>query len=798
MTGSRQDSRMDRLVVAYGRWVVDHVWATLLLSLLLVAACSYPLVATIAGTAGPTLGMSKDYRVYFGPGNPQLVAFDQVQDRYTKNDNSLIVIEPTASETAFNQDTLALAEELTDRAWSLVYSLRVDSVTNYQHTEADGDDLRVAPLVENARTLSEDQIQRIREIAVNEPLLIGRLTSESGHAIAVNVVHQLPALDDSEVEEVAAEVRALREEMLAKYPDHNIYLTGSNFMSVSFSEASQQDVASLIPLMYLVIIVITWVLVRSIAGTVGTLGVIFTSMMASVGLTAYAGIQFTPPSISAPLIVSTLAVADSIHVLVSMFANMREGQDKRSALIDSLRVNFMPIFLTSVTTALGFLSINFADSPPLRDLGNIVAMGVIVAWLLSVSLLPALMMLLPVKVPKQSGGLSRRMESLGQFVVRRKRPVLIVSLVVAGVLCALVPLNQANETFVHYFDTSVKFRTDTDWVADNITGLYTMEFDLEAPGGAGGVTDPTYLQQLDAFKQWWLADPRVKHVASVSDIFKRLNKNMHGDDETYYRVPDNPELAAQYLLLYEFSLPFGLDLGNQINIDKSATRFFVAFEHLDAVETRALVDEAHAWLAENAPGMETIGVSPAVMFAYIADRNIKSMFIGMPVALIGISFLLILALASWKMGLLSLIPNLVPLGLAFGLWGLIDGKINFTMAIVLGMTVGIVVDDTIHFLSKYLRARRELGQTPEQAIVYSFRTVGTALTTTSLILVAGFAVLAQSAFLPNSGMAQLTSIAIICALIADFFLLPALLLLVDRHRATRSETPMEDSHAYSH
>ena len=449
MNTSRQISRLDGLVAAYGRWVVDHVWLTLLLSLALVAACSYPLVATVAGTAGPKLGMSKDYRVYFGPGNPQLVAFDQVQDRYTKNDNSLIVIEPTASDTAFNRDTLALAEELTDRAWGLIYSLRVDSVTNYQHTEADGDDLLVAPLVEGARELSDAQIQRIRDIAVNEPLLIGRLTSESGHAIAVNVVHQLPALDDSEVEEVAAEVRALREDMLAKYPDHNIYLTGSNFMSVSFSEASQQDVASLIPLMYLVIIVITWVLVRSIAGTVGTLGVIFTSMMASVGLTAYAGIQFTPPSISAPLIVSTLAVADSIHVLVSMFANMREGQDKRSALIESLRVNFMPIFLTSVTTALGFLSINFADSPPLRDLGNIVAMGVIVAWLLSVSLLPALMMLLPVKVPQQSGGLSRRMESLGQFVVHRKRPVLIVSIVVAALLCALVPLNQANETLVH-------------------------------------------------------------------------------------------------------------------------------------------------------------------------------------------------------------------------------------------------------------------------------------------------------------------------------------------------------------
>ena len=786
-------SKMDAIVVRYGQWVVKHPVVTLLLAILSTVALCYPMAATVAGWPGPTIGMSKDYRVYFGPGNPQLVAFDEVQDRYTKNDNSLIILEPTTTDNAFNRETLALAEEITEASWGLVYSLRVDSITNYQHTEADGDDLKVADLVKDARDYSDEQLAAIREIAINEPLLIGRLTSDTGHAVAINVVHQLPGNDDSEVDEVAQEVRALRDAMLAKYPDHNIYLTGSNFMSVSFSEASQKDVASLIPLMYLVVIVFTWILVRSIAGTVATVSVIFASMFAAVGLAGFSGILFTPPSISAPLIVSTLAVADSIHVLVSMFANMREGKSKADALVDSLRVNFMPIFLTSVTTALGFLSINFADSPPLRDLGNITAMGVIVAWLLSVSLLPAMMMLLRVRVPEARNGLSVQLEKLGRFIVANRMPVLIGSVVVAGGLCALVPLNAANETFVHYFDKSVKFRNDTDWAADNITGLYTMEFDLEAPSGS--VTDPEYIKALDDFKQWWLSDPRVKHVASVSDIFKRLNKNMHGDDPAYYKVPDDPELAAQYLLLYEFSLPFGLDLGNQINIDKTATRFFVAFEHLEATETRAIVDDAYNWLAENAPGMETIGVSPAVMFAYIADRNIKSMFIGMPVALIGISLLLILALASWKMGFLSLIPNLVPLGLAFGIWGIIDGKINFTMAIVLGMVIGIVVDDTIHFLSKYLRARRELNYTPENAIVYAFRTVGTALTTTSVILVAGFMVLAQSAFLPNGGMAQLTSIAIVCALIADFFLLPALLLLVDKDSPKDQETNYEPATA---
>ena len=783
-----QISGLDRIIVAYGRWVVRHPWLTLLGAL----------IATVLITAGARhLGFSTDYRVYFGPGNPQLVAFEEVQDVYTKNDNSLIILAPKNTDDAFNPQTLAAAAEITEQAWTLPFSLRVDSITNYQHTEAEADDLKVADLVQNPESLTGEALTRIREIAINEPLLVGRLVSQSGHAVAVNVVHQLPMQDITETPEVVAAVRELRDQILAKYPDQEIYLTGSNFMNVSFSEASQKDIITLIPAMYLVIIVITWLLLRSISGTVTTVAVILASMATAMGLAGYAGILLSPPSVSAPIIVTTLAVADSIHVLVSLFANMRQGMSKHDALVDSLRLNFMPIFLTSATTALGFLSINFADSPPLRDLGNITAMGVMMAWLLSITLLPALMSILPATPPKATNLLEGLMSRIAELVVHRRKPVLWGSIAVAVVLCSLAPLNQANETFVHYFDKSIKFRNDTDWAAKNITGLYTMEFNLVS-GESGGVADPAYLQKLDEFKQWWLSDPRVKHVASVADIFKRLNKNMHGDDPAYYRIPDDKELAAQYLLLYEFSLPFGLDLGNQINIDKSATRFFVAFEHLEAGETRALVEDARQWLAENAPEMETLGVSPAVMFAYIAQRNISSMFVGMPVALIGISLLLILALRNLKMGMLSLVPNLVPLGLAFGIWGVVDGKINFTMAIVLGMTIGIVVDDTIHFLSKYLRARNELGKSPEDAIRYTFRTVGTALTVTSLILVAGFLVLAQSSFLPNAGMAQLTLISIICALIADFFLLPALLLVVDRDRESSSETPLEDSHAYSH
>ena len=761
------------------------------------------IAATVAAIAGMGYGaqfltFSTDYRVFFGKENPQLVAFDKVQNVYNKNDSVLYVVAPEG-DNAFNARTLALVEEMTERAWALPFTRRVDSITNYQHTQAQGDDLLVGDLVDGAAQMDAQQLAAIREIAVNEPLLLNRLTSPSGHVVALNVVSEFPEEDISELPITVQAARDLRDEMLEKYPGHSIYMTGSNMMSNAFSEASQADIQTLYPLMYLTLILIMYLLLRSIAGTLASLVVIILSAAGAMGLAGWIGIGLTSPSVAAPVIITTLAIADSVHILVTYFADRRQGMSKDDALVDALKINFMPVFMTSVTTAMGFLAINITDSPPLRDLGNITAMGVILAWAVSVTALPALMSIFPHRVPAASKDrLASALEAYGRFAVRRRTPLLIVASIVCLGILALLPKNETNDLFAHYFDPRIEFRTDTDFAVDNISGLYTFEFDLAAPNG---VADPEYLAKLEAFKQWWLDDPRTMHVASLSDIFKRLNKNMHGDDESWYRLPEQQDLAAQYLLLYEFSLPFGLDLANTINIDKDGSRFFVVTEHLTSKQTRELSRQSNEWLQENAPEMATLGVSPAVMFAYIAERNITAMMWSIPIALAAISVLLIFALRSLRFGLLSLIPNLLPLGMAFGIWGIYNGTINFTMSICLGMVMGIIVDDTIHFFAKYLRARRELGMSPEDAIPYAFRTVGTALVVTSIILICGFLILATSAFTPNNGMSQLTAIAIATALIADFALLPPLILLIERRRQgkTDTDTPanpdMETTHA---
>ncbi len=267
---------------------------------------------------------------------------------------------------------------------------------------------------------------------------------------------------------------------------------------------------------------------------------------------------------------------------------------------------------------------------------------------------------------------------------------------------------------------------------------------------------------------------------------------MHGDDQTWFKVPDNQELAAQYLLLYEMSLPYGLDLNDQLDVDKSATRVVITTKNVTNNEILALADEGKQWLKDNAPEyMHSIGASPTIMFANVAKRNITTMLGGTTIALLLISFILIFALRSLKVGLLSLIPNLLPIGLAFGVWGILVGQVGLASSIVAAICMGIVVDDTVHFLSKYLRARNEKGLSPEDSIRYAFSTVGIALWVTSLVLVLGFLVLAYSSFAVNSQLGQLTFLTISLALITDFVLLPPLLLIFDRDKGGQTADQAE-------
>ena len=758
----------ESFIQRYISFVITHPWQIFILTLLVVMS---------AGSGGRFIEFTNDYRVFFSEENPELQAFEEMQNIYTKTDNVLFVIEPEGTDV-FNFSTLNMIAELTELSWQIPYSTRVDSITNYQHTLAKDDDLLVGDLVDSSTNLSLEDISYVRGVALKEPLLVKRLISPSGHVTGVNVTIQLPGKSLTEVPEVAQFSRELKSKLEASYPNHRIHITGLAMMNNAFGESSQNDMTTLVPIMFLTIIVVLGILLRSFSATISSIVMIFFTIIFAMGLMGWLGWKLTPASASAPTIIMTMAVADTVHLLVTFLHNLRKGINKVDAIADSLRINIQPIFITSVTTAIGFLSMNFSDVPPFHDLGNVVAIGVLFAFVLSVTTLPAMVILMPMRIKAREEQKNGVMNSFANIVIEHRKLLLLVMGGIALSLMAFLPQNKLDDQFVEYFDESVDFRQATDFSSQNLSGIYTIQYSLNQ-GESGGVSEPKFLEDVEMFSEWLRTQDEVMHVQSITDTFKRLNMNMHADDPAFYRLPASREQAAQYLLLYELSLPYGLDLNDQIGIDKSHTRLIITLENLHTEEMLGIERRMSDWLDNNIADVAYTVASPSLMFAHIGKRNVNSMLAGTTLALIVISFILILALRSRRIGLISLAPNLIPAGMAFGLWGLMVGQVGLSLSVVAGMTLGIVVDDTVHFLSKYLRARREKGMDEKEAVRYAFNTVGVALWVTSLVLVMGFLVLSQSHFSLNSDMGAMAAITIAIALIMDFLFLPPLLMKLE-------------------
>ena len=762
---------MQRFDERYAEWVVSARWPIVAAALILVA---------VAAGGVLFLEFSTNYRVFFAKDNPELLALESIENNYSKNDNVLLLIDPEDRD-ATSERALAATVWLTEHAWQTPYSTRVDSIANFQHTTADGDDLLVSDLVDPAKLGDAKERARIRAVALADPRLAGSLLARDAGASAVNVTVELPEEDEAfRIPEVAEFVDALAAEAEGRFPGIDVRLAGTVIINHAFSQASIDSQKVFLPASLAIMALVLWTLTRSLAGVAATGLVIVFSVLAAMGLGGWASLPFTPPVAPAPTIVLMVAVASCSHLLATLLQRQRAGDSKDEAIVESLRVNLYPIFLASLTTAVGFLTLNFSEVPPYRHLGTFVAFGVVSSFVLSITFLPALLSLVPIRAPAAGRSESPAMASVVEFVVRRRTVLLWGSTAVVLALAAAIPRNELNDVLLHFFDESVELRRDTDFLDERLSGNTALEYSLVSPE-PGGIADPAYLAELSAFADWFRSQPETRHVTVVSDTFRELNRNMHGDDPAAYRLPASRELASQYLLLYELSLPFGLDLNNRIDVSKSATRMTATAKTLSSKEVLALHARAMEWLQGNATHVVRVdSAGPALMFAQIGQRNIRAMLLGTAIAFLGVSAVLVFALRSLRIGLVSLVPNFVPGVMGFGIWGLTVGEVGLSLSVVLAMTIGIVVDDTVHFLSKYRRARSEHGYSPEDAVRYAMHTVGRAILTTSAVLVAGFLILVVSPFVPTASVGLLTALIIALALIADLVLLPPLLMAVDR------------------
>ena len=758
------------MITRYSNWIIQqHKWIVFVTFLLVL----------VIGAGIKNLTSTNDFRVYFGAENPQLVAFEALEKTYGKQDTLFFFIQPK-DKNIFNKQNLSLIWQLTQKAWDLPYVRRVNSLTNYQHTDVAGDDLLTDYLLDDPASLTPENIKRIQAIVLNEPTLINFLIDKKGTVTGIQVRLNLAKNKSEASDQVVFAARDLRNQFEKLYPQVKINLGGSSTAGVSLGEAVAQDISTLVTWSYLVIIIGLILLLRSIRGMITTILLVTFSTLLTMGIYGWTNYVLTPVAGWVPSIVMTIAVADSVHILISYFHGLRHGMDRFDALRESLRININPIFITSITTIIGVLCLNFSDSPPYRDLGNMVAIGVFFAFILSLTFLPAMLAWFSIGKSHVNRGTSLWMDNFANWIILKRRSLLIFMSIFVLIVVSFIPNNELTERWHEYFDESFEIRNTVEAVNKNLSGVHYLRYLIES-GEEGGIHEPAYLNTIENFSNWLRQQQKVAYVSSLSDISKRLNKTMHADKTDWYRIPDNRQLAAQLFLIYETGLPRELNLDEMVNHLRSATIVTVIIKKTDSEFLLDLDNRAQNWLKQNANKYSfNEGTGLDMVFAHINHRNIRSLLKGTIVALILISLVLIFALKSVRLGLISLIPNIMPAALAYGTWGFFIGKIDLSASIVICMSLGIVVDDTVHFLSKYLRARREKNYNVEEGMRYAFHTVGIALTITTAVLVSGFLVLAASHFSPTWVSGLLLSITLSYALLADFLFLPPLLAILDK------------------
>ena len=759
----------------YIEFILQRRWWVIVLTTVLMV---------LVASGGERLVVADDFRQLLGPDNPQLGALNALENAYATSNTVLIAVSVDQG-TVFTRRTLGAIEELTEAAWQTPYSSRVDSLTNFTYSRAQGDDLIVTSLVEGAADLGKGDLVRLEHIARGEPELIGRLVSHDGRVGAVVVSFAKAGNQSALVAEVPDFLHEMLHQARVQYPELGYHMTGDVILNRTVNDAMEDGIRSTLPLGFVLVLAGVALLLRSLF-CVGVIVVMMVyGIFTTVGFAGWTGMVFSPLTAGVPVVVMVLAVAHSVHIVTAVLLNLAHGMDRQAAIQESMRLNASPVFLTSLTTMIGFLSLNSSDSPPVQIMGNLSAFGMFCTFLYSMTLLPAMLSVLPLRARHIHSRSAPGFERFADFVVTRNKLLLVGGLAVSVILVAGIPRNEFSDDWTKQFDERYEFRRDTDFVSQNLTGLNALEYSLES-GMEGGITDPQYLHKVEAFAEWAWSQPEVVHVRAFTDIMKRLNRNMHGDDPVQYRLPQDAELAAQYLLLYELSIPFGADLNDRIDIAKSATRMTVTVDDLTARQMRELDARAQAWIEHNAPGLAGEASGITMIFAHLAQRNLESILRGTVLGMALISLLLIAVFRSLRLGLVSLVPNFVPPAMGFGLWGYAVGQVSFPAAMTTIVAFGIIVDDTIHFMTKYLKGRRD-GLAGDGAVRYAFRTTGPALFTTSMVLMAGFVVFAFSGYEGIWILGMMVTLMVALGIIVDFLLLPPLLMALDQRKSSPVE-----------
>ncbi len=726
--------------VAFARWITRY---RLLIVLAWVAG------AVLVAMGGDRLRSDPDVLVYFDPATAERQAFDRVEARFGQAREVVSLVVPERGDVFVPNVLRALAEiEVRSAARPEVSAVR---------SALAGTGLTAAEVLAADDAALTGAAARLKAAARSEDNLAAVLSADGSVAAVAAIIPV--SLGNEDARTIAAAHSAIRDAVAGTLPGADIVQTGRIPIDNAFLRESQEGVEDYAIAQISVLAAIIFLALGSITLSAAVMALVMVTLTGSTGALGWLGITVNGISSTAPVVLMGLVVATAIHVAMAWQEALRSGAPRVEALAIAIDRNAKPVALSVLTTLISFLTLNLAEAPPFRDLGNIVAVGLLGVLALTFTLLPALLALVPASFGRHRRVLERWLGALGAAAAHRRRSVILASAALFVAAGAGIWMLKVDDTFSHYFDESYEIRRATDIFENKLSG--TTIIDLVVDGGAAGTAfRPETLAALGAVDDWLGARDEVARVDSLSalaaDIAARgapLEPRFLAGASADMVAAGGPRVAGE---------------------DGREARTSVVLHGVSSRDTLAFADELRAFAAERF-GADAVTVTGLpILSAKLSLGSARAMVWGIVVALVAISLILLLTLRDWRLGLISLLPNILPVMIAFGVWGFFVGEISFAATVVAALTYGLVVDDTVHLLTKYQRYGREIGPGIE-AVRRAFRSVGVAVVATSLALGASFMPFAMSGFLVNRHFGALTAITLIAAMVADLVLLPALL-----------------------
>jgi len=570
----------------------------------------------------------------------------------------------------------------------------------------------------------------------------------------------------------------LRDSLREEFPDVQIYILGGVLFELDSYNAQIKDAKFLQPLVLITCILLLWFCLRSLSFALCLFVIAFATIGMTVGTWGWLGMQFNQISSLGPLVVLVIAIADGIHIVSVYAQGLHAGQSKLEAMKESLAVNIQPVTLATITTAMGFLSLNYCSSPGIYGFGNIIAIGVVWAFLLTFTLLPALTLLLPVSQSAKPLGVKGFIEKVSQLVAEKGNQLFWGSVVFIVATLALLPLNNVDFNRYSFVDKDSDFHHVITALSEKIGNDQSLAYSIHS-GEYYGITEVEFLKQVDDFSVWLEEQPEASFVTSYTDYLRSRNKSDNDDDEAYDRLPLDKLQVIDYLVGYQLIQEIEPSLEPIFNTDYSAIRLVVGTSNLSNLQLITFSERIDQWIADNVPDKYRVMHGDRnILFARL-DRSITiELMQGFSLSFLLITLTMLVGLKSVRYGLLSTMPNLFPATIVFGFWGLFVGELSPYVLMLFSISIGLVVDDSVHILSKYITGRRT-GKTPEDAVNYSLDRAGSAITITTLSLALGTFILVFSNTFHFQNVALLLTPIIIAAWLLDLLFLPPLLVKFD-------------------